>query len=124
MRAVQELTACTAKHLRRQPHTPAAREAARAELATKLAQLEARRLDLRHGWLEIRVRLHRAVHGGTPWVNQGDDCGVDGSGGSASTGGTFWPTDSVHLFTFTYGVSRCLNAFAAAAQAVAGALVE
>lgn len=109
MQTVQELTAATAAYLRRRPQGPAARAAARAELAAKLEQLELQRLELRHGWLELRMRLHRAVRDGQPWAG----------------GGTcFWPTDSMHLFTLTYGVSRCLNAFAAAAQAVAHGLEE
>lgn len=111
---MSELTAATAAHLRRQPSGSAARAAARAELTQVILRLEAQRLNLRHGWLDIRVRLHRAVHGGQPW-----------SGAAAAGGdGTFWPTDSAHLFTFTYGASRCLNAFAAAAQAVANSLVD
>lgn len=113
--AVHDLAAVTATHLRRLPHGAAARAAAKADLLAKLEHLEAQRLHLRHGWLDIRVQLHRTVHDGQPWVHLPQDtpAGVDGS---------FWPTDSVHLFTFTYGVSRCLNAFAAAAQAVVNSL--
>lgn len=103
---VQELTAATAAHLRRRPHGPPARAAARAHLTALLGRLERQRLDLRHSWLGIRVRLHRAVHGG-------------GDGGDS-----LYPTDSIHLFTFTYGVGRCLNAFAGVAQAVAGSLQD
>lgn len=105
---VQELTAATAAHLRRWPHGPPARAAARAQLTALLERLERQRLDLRHSWLGIRVRLHRAVHGG-------------GGGGG---GDSLYPTDSIHLFTFTYGVGRCLNAFAGVAQAVAGSLQD
>jgi hypothetical protein len=107
MHTVQELTAATAGLLRRQPHGTAARAAAKAQLTAVLEQLESKRLDLRHAWLDIRVQLHRAVHANQP---------RDGSGRP------LWPTDSLHLFTQTYGVSRCLNAFAAAAQAVASSL--
>lgn len=114
MQTVRDLTAVTAAHLRRQPQGTAARAAARAQLAAQLQQLEAQRLELRHGWLELRIRLHRAVRDGQPWS------GSKVAGGEEA--GSFWPTDSVHLFTFTYGVSRCLNAFAAAAQAVANGL--
>lgn len=116
MHTVQELTATTAAHLRRRPQGPAARAAARAQLTAKLEQLESQRLDLRHGWLELRMRLHRAVRDGQPMGGR--------VGAVAGEGACFWPTDSVHLFTFTYGVSRCLNAFAAAAQAVAHGLED
>jgi hypothetical protein len=107
MHTVQELTALTAANLRHQPHGSAARSAAKAQLTALLEQLEARRLDLRHAWLDIRVQLHRAVHANQP---------------RGESGSPLWPTDSLHLFTQTYGVSRCLNAFAAAAQAVASSL--
>jgi hypothetical protein len=105
---VQELTATTATYLQRRPHGHAGRAAARAQLTALLEQLERQRLDLRHSWLGIRVRLHRAVHGG--------------GGGSGSD--SLYPTDSIHLFTFTYGVGRCLNAFAGVAQAVVGSLQD
>lgn len=116
MQTVMDMTKATAAQLRRrQPRSTAARATAQSELLVLLQLLESRRLDLRHGWLDIRVRLHKAVHGvGQPLQAVSSR---DGAGDAP-----FWPTDSVHLFTHTYGVSRCLNAFAAVTQAVVDSL--
>ncbi|KAF8069573.1 ANTR6 [Scenedesmus sp. PABB004] len=75
--------------------------AAERELLARLAALEAARVRLRRDWLEIRTRLHRRVH----------------AGGGGSDRERFWPTDSVHFFTFSYGASRVLNKLAGVAQA-------
>lgn len=106
--AVDDLARTTAAIMRHPPRTAAGRGAARVQLRGKLCALEQQRLDLRHAWLELRVQLHkRVVH----------------SGSRSDGGEMLWPTDSVHLFTQTQGVSRCLNAFAAVGEALADGLV-
>jgi hypothetical protein len=92
--------------LRQPPRSPAARAAARAQLAAALQELEQRRLEIRHAWLDTRVRLHRAVK----------------LSGSATSQPAIWPTDSVHLFAVTYATSRCLNALTAVAHTVMDSL--
>lgn len=120
--AVQDLAAATAQQLRTTPAALAASTARgrRELLLTKLSRLESARLDLRRGWLAIRTDLHKHVRAGSvPPTAAAADCLQPLL--RLPAGARFWPIDSIHFFTFTYGASRVLNKMAGVAQALLAA---
>jgi hypothetical protein len=135
--AVQDLAATTAHQLRHM-HTTAASagccsrsrsSSGREELLAKLSKLEACRLQLRRGWLDIRTNLHKHVHAGSvaaaarasAAVQHAADALAGSQLSSLPASARFWPIDSVHFFTFTYGASRVLNKLAGVSQALLAA---
>lgn len=144
--AVQDLAATTAHQLRHMHTTSAASgssccssggsssksgSSSRAELLAKLGKLEACRLELRRGWLDIRTNLHKHVHAGSvaaaaaAAASRAAPHAADAPAGSQLSclpaSARFWPIDSVHFFTFTYGASRVLNKLAGVSQALLAA---
>eukprot|EP00775_Hariotina_reticulata_P005897 gene5898-6138_t len=97
------------------------------ELGQHLSKLEQARLLLRRDWLQIRVNLHNRLHGNAALMSQqagplkvniedgGSRVGLLNRGVPAAD--RFWPTDSIHFFTFSYGASRVLNKLSGVAQA-------
>jgi hypothetical protein len=138
LEAVQDLAATTAQQLRHM-HTTAASagccsrgrstSSGRDELLAKLSKLEACRLQLRRGWLDIRTNLHKHVHAGSvaaaarasAAVQHGADAPAGSELSSLPASARFWPIDSIHFFTFTYGASRVLNKLAGVSQALLAA---
>jgi hypothetical protein len=107
----------------------------REELLAKLSKLEACRLELRRGWLDIRTNLHKHVHAGAVAAaaaaaaragGAAQQAAADAPAGSSElsalpASARFWPIDSIHFFTFTYGASRVLNKLAGVSQALPAA---
>lgn len=98
------------------------------ELQQHLSKLEQARLLLRRDWLQIRVDLHNRLHGNAALMQQaGPQVNSEGGGSLVRTpnrgvpADRFWPTDSIHFFTFSYGASRVLNKLSGVAQAAVDA---
>eukprot|EP00878_Enallax_costatus_P009280 GHUV01009699.1.p1 GENE.GHUV01009699.1~~GHUV01009699.1.p1 ORF type:complete len:818 (+),score=254.15 GHUV01009699.1:1908-4361(+) len=110
--AVHELAHATAQQLRQLPAGDGTGigTAGAAALGQVLEQLEQCRLELRSAWLGIRRGLHKKVHDAKhPQPVHSSSPAGQPSLGMTQHGSVFWPTDSIHFFTFTYGASRVLN---------------
>jgi hypothetical protein len=137
--AVQDLASTTAQQLRHMHTTGAtgsccsssdtkSSSSSRQVLLEKLSKLEGCRLQLRRGWLEIRTNLHKHVHAGAAaaaaragTVQAAADAPSGSELSALPASARFWPIDSVHFFTFTYGASRVLNKLAGVTQALLAA---
>jgi len=100
------------------------------ELQQHLSKLEQARLVLRRDWLKIRVDVHNRLHDGSAaalMMQQAAQVNSEGGDSSvtrlqtrgvpaAEDNNQFWPTDSIHFFTFSYGASRVLNKMSGVAQ--------